>query len=46
MRALLTCWFACVLPLAAGTLKFDANSKEITVALDQKSATVDFPFKT
>lgn len=45
MRALLICWFACALPLAAGTLKFDANSQEITVALDQKSATVDFPFK-
>jgi len=45
MRALLTCWFACVLPLAAGTLKFDANSKEVTVALDQKEAAVDFPFK-
>lgn len=45
MRALLICWFACVLPLAAGTLKFEATSKEVTVAIDQKSATVDFPFK-
>ncbi|HEY1121084.1 MAG TPA: DUF1573 domain-containing protein [Haloferula sp.] len=45
MKALLICWIAGCLPLVAGTLKFDANSKEITVANDQKSATVDFPFK-
>ena len=45
MRSLLTCWFASCLSLAAGTLKFESTSKEITVALDQKTATVDYPFK-
>jgi hypothetical protein len=45
MRALLICWLAGCLPLAAGVLKFEATAKEITVATDQKSATVDFPFK-
>jgi len=45
MRALLICWIAGCLPLVAGTLKFEEPKKEITVANDQKSATVDFPFK-
>lgn len=45
MRALLICWIAGCLPLVAGTLKFGEPTKEITVANDQKSATVDFPFK-
>ncbi|RYD48516.1 MAG: DUF1573 domain-containing protein [Verrucomicrobiaceae bacterium] len=45
MRALLICWIAGCLPLIAGTLKFEQSKKEITVAIDQKSATIDFPFK-
>ena len=45
MRALLICCIAGCLPLAAGTLKFEESKKEITVANDQKSVTVDFPFK-
>ena len=45
MRALLICWIAGCLPLLAGTLKFEQSNKQITVANDQKSATVDFPFK-
>jgi len=45
MRAPLICWIACCLPLVASTLKFEESKKEITVANDQKSATVDFPFK-
>lgn len=45
MRAPLICWIAGCLPLVAGTLKFDESKKEITVANDQKSATVDFTFK-
>jgi hypothetical protein len=45
MKALLICWIAGCLPLAAGTLKFEESKKEITVANDQKSVTVDFPFK-
>jgi len=46
MRALLICWFAAgCLPLVAGTLKFEHSQKEVTVANDQKSVSVDFPFK-
>lgn len=45
MRALLICWLAGCLPIIAGTLKFDQPNKQITVTNDQKSATVDFPFK-
>ncbi|MCW1924656.1 DUF1573 domain-containing protein [Luteolibacter arcticus] len=45
MRALLICWFACCLPLVAATLKFDETTKEVTIGDDQKTATVDFPFK-
>jgi hypothetical protein len=45
MRTLLICWFAGCLPLIAGTLKFEESTKEVTVANDQKSTTVDFPFK-
>jgi hypothetical protein len=45
MRALLICWFAGCLPVLAGTLKFEKSTMEVAVTNDQKSATVDFPFK-
>ncbi|MEK7952499.1 DUF1573 domain-containing protein [Luteolibacter soli] len=46
MRAPLICWMiAGCLPLAAGTLKFEDSRKEVTIAGDQKSVTVDYPFK-
>lgn len=45
MRALLICWLAGCLPLAAGVLKFEETAKEVTVTNDQQTATVDFPFK-
>ena len=45
MRALLICWIACCLPLVASSLKFEESTKEITVTNDQKSLSVDFPFK-
>jgi len=45
MRTLLICWFAGCLPLLAGTLKFEETTKEITITNDQKSVSVDFPFK-
>ena len=43
MKTLL--WFACGLPLSAGTLKFDEMANEIQVSADAKTVTADFSFK-
>jgi hypothetical protein len=45
MKLPLLCWLAACLPLAAGTLKFEQTKKEVTVGNDDKTVTVDFPFK-